>query len=39
MYQIIERRMIVPNLHEFIVEAPQVAKIDSTGQFRHRATG
>jgi hypothetical protein len=26
MYKVIERRMIVPNLHEFTVRAPAVAE-------------
>jgi len=33
MYRIIERRMIVPNLHEFIVEAPDVANSIKPGNF------
>ncbi|MBM3294526.1 MAG: sulfide/dihydroorotate dehydrogenase-like FAD/NAD-binding protein [Candidatus Aminicenantes bacterium] len=33
MYRIIERRMIVPNLHEFIVEAPAVAESVKPGNF------
>jgi NAD(P)H-flavin reductase len=33
MYKIIERRMIVPNLHEFTVEAPNVAKSVKPGNF------
>jgi 2-polyprenylphenol hydroxylase and related flavodoxin oxidoreductases len=33
MYRIIERRMIVPNLHEFIVEAPEVANSIKPGNF------
>jgi ferredoxin--NADP+ reductase len=33
MYQVIERRMIVPNLHEFVVEAPEVAKSINPGNF------
>src|SRR5512139_1488893 len=33
MYRVIERRMIVPNLHEFVVEAPEVAKSISPGNF------
>ncbi len=33
MYNIIERRMIVPNLHEFVVEAPEVAKSVMPGNF------
>ena len=31
MYRVIERRMIVPNMHEFVVEAPEVAKSISPG--------
>ncbi|HUX06586.1 MAG TPA: sulfide/dihydroorotate dehydrogenase-like FAD/NAD-binding protein [Acidobacteriota bacterium] len=33
MYRIIERRMIVPNLHEFTVEAPQAAESIQPGNF------
>jgi ferredoxin--NADP+ reductase len=33
MYRIVERRMIVPNLHEFTVEAPQVASAVRPGNF------
>ena len=33
MYKVIERRMIVPNLHEFVVEAPQVAPEVKPGNF------
>jgi ferredoxin/flavodoxin---NADP+ reductase len=33
MYRVIERRMIVPNLHEFIVEAPEVAGSIQPGNF------
>lgn len=33
MYKIIERRMIVPNLHEFIVQAPDVAQAVKPGNF------
>lgn len=33
MYKIIERRMIVPNLHEFTVEAPDVAQSVNPGNF------
>jgi ferredoxin/flavodoxin---NADP+ reductase len=33
MYRVIERRMIVPNMHEFVVEAPEVAKSISPGNF------
>lgn len=33
MYRIIERRMIVPNLHEFTVEAPHVASTVRPGNF------
>jgi len=33
MYNIIERRMIVPNLHEFTVEAPAVAESVQPGNF------
>jgi ferredoxin--NADP+ reductase len=33
MYKIIERRMIVPNLHEFTVEAPAVAESVQPGNF------
>ena len=33
MYRIVERRMIVPNLHEFTVEAPQVAAVARPGNF------
>jgi len=31
MYRVIERRMIVPNLHEFVVEAPEVARSINPG--------
>jgi ferredoxin--NADP+ reductase len=33
MYRIVERRMIVPNLHEFVVEAPAVAESVNPGNF------
>lgn len=33
MYRIIERRMIVPNIHEFTVEAPAVAESVRPGNF------
>lgn len=33
MYEVIERRMIVPNLHEFTVRAPAVARSVQPGQF------
>ena len=33
MYEIVERRMIVPNLHEFIVRAPAVAESVKPGNF------
>jgi len=33
MYEVIERRMIVPNLHEFTVRAPAVARSVRPGQF------
>jgi ferredoxin/flavodoxin---NADP+ reductase len=33
MYRIVERRMIVPNLHEFTVEAPQVTSSVRPGNF------
>ena len=33
MYPIVERRMIVPNLHEFTVEAPEVARAVQPGNF------
>jgi ferredoxin/flavodoxin---NADP+ reductase len=33
MYKIIERRMIVPNMHEFTVEAPAVAESVEAGNF------
>ncbi len=33
MYKIVERRMIVPNLHEFTVEAPAVAESVKPGNF------
>ena len=33
MYKVIERRMIVPNLHEFVVEAPEVARSVQPGNF------
>ena len=33
MYEVIERRMIVPNLHEFTVRAPAVARSVKPGQF------
>jgi ferredoxin--NADP+ reductase len=33
MYEVIERRMIVPNLHEFVVRAPAVAHSVRPGQF------
>ncbi|MGV8074309.1 MAG: sulfide/dihydroorotate dehydrogenase-like FAD/NAD-binding protein [Syntrophobacteraceae bacterium] len=33
MYRVIERRMIVPNLHEFVVEAPEVAGSIQPGNF------
>ena len=32
-YKIIERRMIVPNIHEITIEAPQVAAAVQPGQF------
>ncbi len=32
-YKIIERKMIVPNIHELTVEAPQVASSVQPGQF------
>ncbi len=33
MYKVMERRMIVPNLHEFTVEAPAVAESVQPGNF------
>ncbi len=33
MYRIVQRRMIVPNLHEFTVEAPDVAESVQAGNF------
>ena len=33
MYKVIERRMIVPNLHEFTVQAPAVAESVKPGNF------
>ena len=33
MYTVVERRMIVPNLHEFTVEAPEVAQAVQPGNF------
>ncbi len=33
MYKIVERRMIVPNMHEFTVEAPAVAESVQAGNF------
>jgi ferredoxin--NADP+ reductase len=33
MYKVIERRMIVPNLHEFTVQAPAVAEAVKPGNF------
>jgi len=33
MYRVVERRMIVPNLHELTVEAPQVAAAVRPGNF------
>ena len=33
MYKVIERRMIVPNLHEFVVEAPEAARSVKAGNF------
>ncbi len=33
MYRIVERRMIVPNLHELTVEAPEVAESVQPGNF------
>jgi ferredoxin/flavodoxin---NADP+ reductase len=33
MYRVVERRMIVPNLHELIVEAPEVAGSIHPGNF------
>ncbi|MBN1824678.1 MAG: sulfide/dihydroorotate dehydrogenase-like FAD/NAD-binding protein [Candidatus Eisenbacteria bacterium] len=32
-YKVIERRMIVPNIHELVVEAPDVARSIQPGQF------
>jgi ferredoxin--NADP+ reductase len=32
-YKVIERRMIVPNIHELVIEAPDVAKSVKPGQF------
>ena len=32
-YRVIERRMIVPNIHELIIEAPIVAESIKPGQF------
>ena len=36
MYKVIERRVIVPNLHEFVVEAPRGGAFGSGWKFRHR---
>lgn len=33
MYRVIERRMIVPNLHELVIEAPNVARSIQPGNF------
>jgi ferredoxin--NADP+ reductase len=33
MYKVLERRMIVPNLHEFVVQAPEVAGSVKPGNF------
>jgi len=33
MYRVVERRMIVPNLHEFTVEAPEVTRSVRPGNF------
>jgi ferredoxin--NADP+ reductase len=33
MYEVLERRMIVPNLHEFTVRAPAVAEMVQPGNF------
>jgi ferredoxin--NADP+ reductase len=33
MYEVVERRMIVPNLHEFTVMAPNVAETVQAGNF------
>lgn len=33
MYKVVTRRMIVPNLHEFVVEAPDVARSVQPGNF------
>jgi ferredoxin--NADP+ reductase len=33
MYAVVERQMIVPNLHEFTVEAPEVAESVQAGNF------
>jgi ferredoxin--NADP+ reductase len=33
MYEVVQRRMIVPNLHEFVVRAPAVAESVQPGQF------
>ena len=33
MYRVVQRRMIVPNLHEFTVEAPDVAESVQAGNF------
>jgi ferredoxin--NADP+ reductase len=33
MYRVVERRMIVPNLHEFTVEAPEVTPSVQAGHF------
>lgn len=33
MYEIVQRRMIVPNLHELVVRAPAVARSVAPGQF------
>ncbi len=33
MYKVVERRMIVPNLHELVVEAPAVARSVQPGNF------
>ena len=32
-YEIVQRRMIVPNLHELTVRAPEVAETVQPGQF------
>ncbi|MFH1747030.1 MAG: sulfide/dihydroorotate dehydrogenase-like FAD/NAD-binding protein [Planctomycetota bacterium] len=33
MYEVVQRRMIVPNLHEFTVQAPEVAEMVQPGNF------